>query len=570
MFIRFFIGPEEQESIRRELRRCRQRRDEMVINFISRMTRIINIAEPNLNEAEKVRDIKLELKDSYQDRLVGHKPSTIEELNDLCQEIEERLEATQRQNLNARPSIGGGRFNQQTAEPPKPSSRRKTKSKQNNAYHCSHCNKNGHTVDRCWTEHGKPDKKKSAAAAVTTEFSDDTEDEAEAEKITEAQPPQITTLRRSACGAVVALTAQRTPASILHTIKLEGRQVQTMVDAGSNLSLIQSDVANELGANVLKSPVRFVSADNQNMNCVGTVELEMEITIRDVTKKGKFNWYVMSKLCVPSLLGLKARGWFRIMSRASNKTIVFEDEMTGVRVLKDTIIPANSEAIVAAVLPSHVPIKSVVITNPFHFKSSILVANTINEVRPDQNIDCLVVNALQAPIVIAPYVFKFNSTLSWKTTDFKHISTRESYELNAALMETVHNVGPIHFKNNEDMVDENAAIEKVAALKQKVEEFRLQGIAIILPMEGGGLSYAVATEGVICSFGALILVIIYLAYNFSSSNNPKHHGMVRTVTDRLHGEGTYDTIRGPSNRVAASPNVVNVNLRELLGGRELA
>lgn len=168
MFVRFFIGIEEQESVRRELRRCRQRRDEIAIDFISRVTRLINIAEPSLSEAEKVRDIKLELKDTYQDRLVGQKHKTLEELNDLCQEVEDRLDANKRSSMR----INNKNYDVKTniSQPIKTNDNKVAN------YKCDFCNKRGHTSDRCWTKNGKPQRKITSNTAAAVDKVEDTEE----------------------------------------------------------------------------------------------------------------------------------------------------------------------------------------------------------------------------------------------------------------------------------------------------------------------------------------------------------------------------------------------------------
>lgn len=85
-------------------------------------------------------------------------------------------------------------------------------------------------------------------------------------------------------------------------------------------------------------------------------------------------------------------------------------------------------------------------------------------------------------------------------------------------------------------------------------------------MEGGGVSNVTATKGLVSPVTALILLLIVLGYRLTRSIEGKHEEVMRTVTDGLHGEGTYDTIRAPSAWINASPNVVNVNLREFIGG----
>lgn len=55
--------------------------------FLARCIRLLNINDPSQPEAEKVKEVREKLLDSYQDKLIGQQIYTIERLNDLCLEI---------------------------------------------------------------------------------------------------------------------------------------------------------------------------------------------------------------------------------------------------------------------------------------------------------------------------------------------------------------------------------------------------------------------------------------------------------------------------------------------------
>lgn len=98
LFLKFYVGPEEREAIREELQRSWQRRDEPTVDFIGRMMRLMIRADPDHTERERVSIIKLKLRENLRDALVSHSPRTIEDLNDLCFEIETNLEARSKRN----------------------------------------------------------------------------------------------------------------------------------------------------------------------------------------------------------------------------------------------------------------------------------------------------------------------------------------------------------------------------------------------------------------------------------------------------------------------------------------
>jgi len=177
-----------------------------------------------------------------------------------------------------------------------------------------------------------------------------------------------------------------------------------------------------------------------------------------------------------------------------------------------------------------------------------------------------------------PYVFRINATFAWNTTDYRYTPLSEEFEIEDTYAKMESNVHQVHFRNHEDMVDENVAIDKIAELRQNLEEARSHAIAIALPTEGGGLSYAAATKGLVFLFAALTVVVIAMAVHGCRTGKVRHERVLKTVMDGLHGEGTYDTVRSRKGStstlhtsVSSSPNVVNVNLRDFVSritGRE--
>lgn len=87
-FIRHYVGPQEAEALREEIRLTRQRPAESIIEFMPRMLRLLDLADPNMSEERKLSEVKAKLTDRYRRNLIGQKPTTLEDLNDLCLEIE--------------------------------------------------------------------------------------------------------------------------------------------------------------------------------------------------------------------------------------------------------------------------------------------------------------------------------------------------------------------------------------------------------------------------------------------------------------------------------------------------
>lgn len=68
-FMRFYLGPEEAEAVKDELRAAVQRPGEPATKFIPRIMRLMELAGFRRSEAEKVREVKVKLRNIYRDRM---------------------------------------------------------------------------------------------------------------------------------------------------------------------------------------------------------------------------------------------------------------------------------------------------------------------------------------------------------------------------------------------------------------------------------------------------------------------------------------------------------------------
>ena len=396
LFVRYYLGPEEMESVRDELRKTRQKREEPATDFIARIMRLLRITDPHLSEKSWVQEIRKKLRDEIQDRLLGQHPETLVALNDLCLEIETRLETIRHrgQFQSARPSKTS------SGQQPKanPNGDRKKQTEKGEArdkpkYKCSHCGKDGHSIDRCWTKYGKPEKKKTTAAAV------------EKQQVKEETAPKITTIK-NVC-SVVALAREDEPDCIMQTVELQGKTFRAMIDTGSKLSIIRADVAEGLGLRPDGSRLGLVGADRQELNCLGMVTATLKLSLGSITKIVEIKFVVIQNLCVEVLLGNQLLGWLNVLVSPARKAIKFEDESKGVCLNEDTTLEPRSQTVVGASIP--IESNAVIATTNFHFTHSILVANTVDRVTVDKTIKCLLVNLepsaikLQAGTQIAGY-----------------------------------------------------------------------------------------------------------------------------------------------------------------------
>lgn len=166
-----------------------------------------------------------------------------------------------------------------------------------------------------------------------------------------------------------------------------------------------------------------------------------------------------------------------------------------------------------------------------------------------------------------PYVFRVNYTIPWNTSDgIIHSPRAVEYEHYVDLIPATGDVHNIHFRNNEHIVDENSAIDKIFNLTNRVDTLVKANIAMDIPVAGGRWSYADMLYAFLGLSGALLAIVIYLMIFRSNQERKRNETVLRTVIDTHHGDGTYDIIRETNRRASRSstsvqaPSQINFNV----------
>lgn len=346
-FVRFYFGPDEAETASDQLRLAKQNKDELCTDFIPRILHLMWLAKVDLSEAEKARELKIKLRNEYQDLLIGKRPRTITELNDLCLEIEARLalrtssKEPNRGNSRANNKGYGNRFRSSNAVSPS-AKRPANEGDKNKQPFCTYCKKINHTVDNCFLKKAnetKPDKKKKAAATVGNSNSQSTADA--------QSKPEVITLK-NVCSVVASACAP--PSAITHPVQLNGRPYTAMIDCGSEVSIVRTEVASQLQCAGDGANLNIVGADGSPLRCAGNVNLELALVI-GTTKIVTTKFAVVDNLCTEVLLGRQLLGWLNVLVSMASKEICYEDEKPGMRTATNAMIPARTEAAIATTVP---------------------------------------------------------------------------------------------------------------------------------------------------------------------------------------------------------------------------
>ena len=242
-FLHHYLGRSEMATVREELRLAKQGYAEPATIFIPRIMRLFRMADPFTSEKDQVDEIRNRMREEYRTHLIGLRISTMDMLVEICAEIEASLASDEacRQRSNKfqsskNSSAGNNKNNdakgktepnKQSGNSRKPRSGEKQGQGKNEKlkYHCTHCNKDGHSVERCWEKHGKPASNRSNKQSNRSAAVDDSG------KLQD----QLTV--KNVC-SVVASSVERADSNINHPVELNGKRFSAMFDSGSRLSLM--------------------------------------------------------------------------------------------------------------------------------------------------------------------------------------------------------------------------------------------------------------------------------------------------------------------------------------------
>jgi len=90
--------------------------------------------------------------------------------------------------------------------------------------------------------------------------------------------------------------------------------------------------------------------------------------------------------------------------------------------------------------------------------------------------------------------FRLNATLQWNTTDYRYVPINSIFDKTVEILPMTHEVHDTHFINNEHLVDDNEALDKILSLSKELDKVHKESLAIELPIPGGGLSYSSALK----------------------------------------------------------------------------
>lgn len=458
-FCRYYIGRDENLSLERQIRDAQQKQNETSTSFISRYARLATIADPNISQEKMVNAIRIRLRPEIMERLTSHHLIyNLEDLSLACISIEDNLRALRLTDRSRKESKSNTK-NERSDKPYNKSRNRKDKQDTKNkksSLTCYRCRRPGHKKEDCFAtkdSEGKelkdaPPKKPPPRKKVNAV--DTWEDE---------EPPVIITTKR--CSTIIANSRiKQRPSLILHELEIGGVKLKALIDTGSEISLINSEMSS-LNGWIPQGPIpELAGADNSIIKCYGCVKLDCKITLNHITKEAKsVRFTVTENLCADAIIGLGLLGWFKILIDPENKSLVFKQDSKNLTTETPEILPPRSQKIISAVVPYG--IVGSIQTVPFDGgRPDLMIANTIDEVKQGR-IKCLIINLDNRPKEL---------NRGWPLASYEQLVT-EQLRVNS----TMEIADTQSFVTVGDQLDENQLTELRGVLEQNKAAFSIDG-----------------------------------------------------------------------------------------------
>jgi len=155
-------------------------------------------------------------------------------------------------------------------------------------------------------------------------------------------------------------------------------EVNAVIDTGAYVSVVDYEIVEQLGW-ALEAPVmKLVGVDGKPLGLKGTTVLDLELRIRNVSKKLKHRVAVVENLMAPMLIGLELMKELQIFIDVPKLELRFMKSATkgGICTIKDEVIPSRSQVL----LQAQVNMVGNILAVPLILESGLSVANSVAQV----------------------------------------------------------------------------------------------------------------------------------------------------------------------------------------------
>lgn len=425
LFNENYLGPNEYSALSRQVNDLHQRQGESVSVFIPKMRELLLLLEPELPEREQVRQIRGKLRGEYRQWIAHTEPETINALRNCCLKVESSFTHTDRyqpktsfkrrpdDRADRRKPPGADRFqeNRSSRSPDKTGEalpRRGVK--------CYECNKFGHIGKECPVRLARlpNDKVKSPKKSVNLVCEPKTSSNPNTEVLTinhqhsiaVEKPTKGLTLNDSMevyeCGKTnhksLAMMVVGDGKFVRQPIKINDVKTLALVDTGAFYTAISSEFVEEMSWPIDKPAPALVGANGQPLQCKGTTELKVELTLGSRTKRTIHNAVIVEGLAVPLLVGMQFMAHLEITIDCKQQKLHFvrTPRVGGLQTSANTLLPANSISFINVVTNA----RGTIMIIPHTDRADFIVANAISKV--EQGLaQVMVANLLQKDLELS-------------------------------------------------------------------------------------------------------------------------------------------------------------------------
>lgn len=460
LFVENYLGQSDYDGLSRAVENTRQRPGETISNFMPRLRRLLLLLTPGLPESTQLQHVKDKLRPEYKPLLAYSNPTTLRDLRECCLRIEAGL-VDRRETMRSEARGDSRRFrsnNNLRRRSPSPRYSRGSRSfnrspsrnqrrlgfspnregekidgrRPNPDIICYNCNKKGHVSKDCWARKASPSRStrrgtNSFRRRVNFIQEDETsndedevdtyhdeEEESDEEPVDEGAQV-LTVQHRPGDGPLteprfVVITNPTNGSKIVNLVVGGGKlleqkitcndvEINAIVDTGAYVSVIDESIVEHFKWATAGPPMSLVGADGKPLKSKGTITLNLELKIGNITKRKKHTLAIVTNLTAPMLIGLELLRVFKICIDTNNSRLTFlkDDVLTGIRTARKELIPARTQMIIEGKVNTIGTILEV----PFQLENGLMVANGISEV-VNNTTPLMVVNPTTHQIELCP------------------------------------------------------------------------------------------------------------------------------------------------------------------------
>lgn len=402
VFTDHYLGKDELKQRRQEFSSLVQSEKEPSNNFIPKAYRLLRQLYPRADEDEAIDKIVSKMRPEIIKSLPLGGVDTIEELVTFSSKIEsrerqlaERMKHANRATRSSAQPFNRKPMNQEVIEKPKQQAeigKREREQSKGAGPKCYRCLRVGHIGKNCTAAKAAD----GGPIRMPKSVSDPTN------KVNQIQASKLSLNSNALIEDKVNTVKEKLVSNrmLFQILKCNGVGIRGLVDTGSYHSVIDGEVVRENGWTIDKPAPRLGAAGNNPLSCIGTCEIDVELTLGRRTRSTKFHFAVVENLGQPLLIGFEFVSLMQLLIDAENRQLFFKKasvvkKKPGIRTQEEMVIGPRTQKVIEASIPT----VGTVLAIPNLFDGRIIVGNSVSSVH-EGTVNLIVMNPTNQPVTI--------------------------------------------------------------------------------------------------------------------------------------------------------------------------